>query len=175
MASGQPLLTGISLDSKDGDVATLEGTGSELSSPARSCPGARQRARRGSHMAPLLPTLGPWASRAPPRSRGPPSAQGPSHLLPQQDSPQHRACLGLRKARARPTEGGRTGSQASAGWETDPAGLAESWARCTRLSTGVLPGSESMKKPNSKKYEGTHSPGFQSQLRPLQAGRLGGP
>ncbi|XP_025125518.3 leukocyte immunoglobulin-like receptor subfamily A member 6 isoform X2 [Bubalus bubalis] len=102
MASGQPLLTGISLDSKDGDAATLDGTVSELSSPPRSCLGARQRAGRGSQMALLLPTVGSWTSRAPPGVRGPPSTQGASHLLPQHDSPQRRACLGLRKARARP-------------------------------------------------------------------------
>ena len=103
MASGQPLLTGISLNSKDGDAATLDGTVSELSSPPRSCLGTRQRAGRGSQMALLLPTVGSWTSRAPPGVRGPPSTQGASHLLPQHDSPQRRACLGLRKARARPT------------------------------------------------------------------------
>ena len=103
MASGQPLLTGISLDSKDEDAATLDGTVSELSSPPRSCLGARQRAGRGSHRALLLPTMGPWTSCAPPGVRGPPSTQGASHLLPQHVSRQCRAYLGLRKARARPT------------------------------------------------------------------------
>lgn len=41
-------------------------------------------------------------SHAPLRVRGPPSREGASHLLPQHDSPQRRACLGLRKARALP-------------------------------------------------------------------------
>ena len=103
MASGQPLLTGISLNGKDGDAATLDGTVSELSGPPRSSRGARQRAGRGSHTAPLFPTLGSWTSRAPLRVRGPPSTEGASQLLPQHDSPQRRACLGLWKARALPT------------------------------------------------------------------------
>lgn len=102
MASGQPLLTGITLNGKDGDAATLDGTMSELSGPPRSSRGARQRAGRGNHTAPLLPTLGSWTSYAPLRVQGPPSREGASRLLPQHDSPQHRACLGLRKARALP-------------------------------------------------------------------------